>query len=812
MAYNLTLTNATFVASSFGQALSSGTGVTTPITAITSSMASWGISLRIKKTAPSSLTIAIGQTKMFYIGIDGNGNVQCNYGSSSEQSVLTSGTRYDDGVSHLVAVDFDANGMRLYVDGVQKATKATTWASSGPGTPGNISIGNYNGGYAWTGEIDDVAIFSTAQHTGASYTPPTTATSTQAPNLLALWALDGNGNDTAGVAPPAATALTLTGPTSGVVNTASSNFTVALSPTGGTVASAVTVTPSDGGASGTFSPATVSLTTASPSATFTYTAVSTGPKTISVANNGSLTNPSAITYTVTATADTTAPTMNGTLTVSSITSTSATLTWVAGSDDVGVTSYEVDPGTGTYTNVGNVLTYNITGLSASTAYTANVRADDAAGNKSTPLSAQFTTAAPPLVNYIDTTKIKFSPGNWVTTSTTAKGINSGIYFETVFTGNNVTLTWDMTNISNVQVMWRIDKYGPWTIQDMAASMPLTMPTDTSAWATKPGHFLEVFIKARTENTLRWSYPMTLNGIYLDNGATLTIPPTAPLKGMVFGDSITEGCRTVKPLGTPDQYSHDSFLGWANEYRHLLGAEIGIVGFSAQGWGIMGAGSVPSFNGAYNYVYQGVPRTFPTDLDFIEIAHGTNDGSGLTSATVLTGLNGVLAATTSRTKIILTSPFSGSGATAIQAAISQCSDPTRCYYISGIGLFTTANSSDGTHPYGSENIVHIAPAKASLVKTILAASTAITPVARTVTLTLGDASGPAANLTNVSVAVYEQSTPGSSVAPVYKTENAATNASGVMSLTVQTTLASGATGRVEVRTQDGRHYNGPVSLV
>ena len=58
----------------------------------------------------------------------------------------------------------------------------------------------------------------------------------------------------------------------------------------------VTVTPSDGGDGGTFTPTTVGLTTAAPSATFTYTPATDGTKTISVTNNGGLTDPDDISY------------------------------------------------------------------------------------------------------------------------------------------------------------------------------------------------------------------------------------------------------------------------------------------------------------------------------------------------------------------------------------------------------------------------------------------------------------------------------------------------------------------------------------
>jgi Phage tail protein (Tail_P2_I) len=67
-----------------------------------------------------------------------------------------------------------------------------------------------------------------------------------------------------------ATTYLLSGPASGSSGVTSAPFTVAL-PTDTLVNNDVTVTPDDGGAGGVFTPATVKLTTAAPSATFTYT-------------------------------------------------------------------------------------------------------------------------------------------------------------------------------------------------------------------------------------------------------------------------------------------------------------------------------------------------------------------------------------------------------------------------------------------------------------------------------------------------------------------------------------------------------------
>jgi hypothetical protein len=73
---------------------------------------------------------------------------------------------------------------------------------------------------------------------------------------------------------------TLTGPSSCYAGTASGNFTVALNK-----AYTGTITPSDGGAGGTFSPASLSWSNASNPQTFTYTASTAGTKSISISAN-----------------------------------------------------------------------------------------------------------------------------------------------------------------------------------------------------------------------------------------------------------------------------------------------------------------------------------------------------------------------------------------------------------------------------------------------------------------------------------------------------------------------------------------------
>ena len=96
-----------------------------------------------------------------------------------------------------------------------------------------------------------------------------------------------------------ATAITLTGPSSGTVGSPSTNFTVGAN---GTITGTITVTPNDGGDGGTFSPTSVAISAASPTAIFTYTAANAGSPTatVNVTNDGGLTNPAGIAYSATA--------------------------------------------------------------------------------------------------------------------------------------------------------------------------------------------------------------------------------------------------------------------------------------------------------------------------------------------------------------------------------------------------------------------------------------------------------------------------------------------------------------------------------
>jgi len=90
--------------------------------------------------------------------------------------------------------------------------------------------------------------------------------------------------------------------------------------------------------------------------------------------------------TINAAGDATPPTLTGAVTFTSVTQTSYTANWPAGSDNVAVTGYEYQIGStaGAWTDAGNNLSAAITGRTAGATETVYVRNYDAAGLRSTP--------------------------------------------------------------------------------------------------------------------------------------------------------------------------------------------------------------------------------------------------------------------------------------------------------------------------------------------------------------------------------------------------------------------------------------------
>lgn len=360
--------------------------------------------------------------------------------------------------------------------------------------------------------------------------------------------------------------------------------------------------------------------------------------------------------------------------------------------------------------------------------------------------------------------IVYSPANWNVQTAAATTINGGARMRTLFTGASCTLNFDLSKMvaaAQSKIRYRIDgEHNPWnyvTLTSGNASLACAMPSDTLAY---PVHLLEVDVVSTTEfqapagtSGQRWdpgtgpNTAVVLTGLTLASGGAVSSPSVAGLKGLLLGDSITEGYLTVNASASADTDRSDSTLGWAFALGRLLGAEIGVVGFGGQAWGAGGVGGVPAFPNTWSNLYSGVARSL-AGLDFIAINMGENDGTNAVTATITSTLNAILAAAPATCALYVMRPFSGKQAANLQAAIAATTTPARFAYLDTTGLFDTTQSVDGQHPNGAINASVIAPGVAALIRSA-AKPPLVTPAASdTVSLLRSDGSTATAKLSDV----------------------------------------------------------------
>ena len=321
----------------------------------------------------------------------------------------------------------------------------------------------------------------------------------------------------------------------------------------------------------------------------------------------------------------------------------------------------------------------------------------------------------------------YSPLNWAVTAASAITINPGAYFRILFTGTTCNLNFNVANMCTPasQIWWRIDN-GPLTQASVASVIPLTIPAATLGNADVPYHLLEVVVKSATETANRWnnvgSAPGTaviFTGLTLDGGASVLATLAAPKTILCYGDSITEGVRTIGEGAANDTDRNDAATGWAYRLGALLGAEVAVVGFGGSGLSVTGSGGVPVLGSSYSLLYAGQARSFAKPPDLIVINIGTNDGSTNTVAAMQGVLNGLITACPGKPIAVLR-PFNGNQAANLQTAISGCGNPTACTYVDTTGFFNTAYGADSLnlHPSGPNDVTHIAPQVAAALRPLL----------------------------------------------------------------------------------------------
>lgn len=163
--------------------------------------------------------------------------------------------------------------------------------------------------------------------------------------------------------------------------------------------------------------------------------------------------------------DTVAPTAPANLTAAATTSSSTNLSWTAATDNVAVTGYSIYNGATLVTTVTG-LTYSVTGLSASTAYTFTVKAKDAAGNLSVASNAVAVTTSASTITYCTSTSnntsgekiAKVVLGTINNTSTGAAGYENFTSLSTNLSRGSsqaitITPSWTSTVYSEGYAVW-----------------------------------------------------------------------------------------------------------------------------------------------------------------------------------------------------------------------------------------------------------------------------------------------------------------------------------------------------------------------
>jgi len=347
----------------------------------------------------------------------------------------------------------------------------------------------------------------------------------------------------------------------------------------------------------------------------------------------------------------------------------------------------------------------------------------ATGGSALATSAAITVAAAPATIDPSDAYIYYSPYGWLVQSGSAQTINAGQYFRRKFVGTSCTLLFNVAaDAAPLPQIWVSIDGQPPVMYVVAAQVPLTMPSTTTAW---PFHTIEVVVKSTSEFVSRWSpqsAAVTFTGMQLSAVGAVTVPQIAKGNVLFIGDSITEGYHTVNSnaAGGADTFGSDGALGWAYMQAKLLGAEVGVVGFGGTGLTHAGVGGVPATPSTYNFLWAGQARIFSPPPDLIVINIGTNDSTSdpaVFQAAYVTLLNG-LQSYCPLAQIAVMRPFSGAQWSACQAAAALCTNPGFVRLIDTTGFFNTAESVDGIHPLGVANINEIAPQVANALRPIL----------------------------------------------------------------------------------------------
>ena len=234
--------------------------------------------------------------------------------------------------------------------------------------------------------------------------------------------------------------------------------------------------------------------------------------------------------------------------------------------------------------------------------------------------------------FVDASSVFFDGTN------SANVVDNGTEFKGLFSGTSLALDLDITAMRALspslypRFLVSID-FG------VIARIPIGSPTTNTLRLT-----LATGLAAGTHSYQFWfEYDPTIepaayfvgvfiNYFVLDNGATLSAPSglvaKRPKRALIMGDSRTKSYGPSDSANkTPGDYPP---MGYPQILMRMLNAEGGQVGKSAMGWIVTTVSSGnQNFPQCWNFVAPGNSRTL-SGLDYLIVAHGTNDTSDVTS--------------------------------------------------------------------------------------------------------------------------------------------------------------------------------------
>lgn len=287
------------------------------------------------------------------------------------------------------------------------------------------------------------------------------------------------------------------------------------------------------------------------------------------------------------------------------------------------------------------------------------------------------------------TAILYSPYTWGGLAHgTATTISAGAYFRLQFTGDSCTLHTDTSAMKDMfsQFWTRVDG-GPLVQHVLSPGNPsMSVPLGPPFTASR-NHLLEVIVKSTTETRQRWAMPsataVIFTGITIASDASggavaVSAPRRKPYNVLIYGDSITEGVRTLGYVGIQnDTDRNDAVRDYSYQLSQMLPVEIGVVAFGATGTTKGGSGAVPALPVSWNQLWNGEPRVFTPTPDLVVYNEGTNDGKSIT-ATLLQVVKGVQGVAPSARQLLLL-PFNGGHEQDILDVVAQAASPNVVCY-------------------------------------------------------------------------------------------------------------------------------------